>query len=286
MIRSVSTFAGVALICVTSAAPARAQGNSGSAPGQIKKNPNAGAAAAAAATASPATAAAATSAPSSSPNNVLYYGSWLDDASVMAPGTYWMGASTAYWRSDAAHQVDAPVLMGAAGVTTRTQVGASLPIYHFQDQTGFSAGGVGTVSVYGKVMLLDPAAGHRVGLAVAPLIEAAPGAARPFGWALPVNLEARAARFRAYGSAGYFSRGSIFGALAVEVPTSPRTAVTGSFGESHAAGATQTSMGVSLSFSAAPTTGLFVSLSHSSAASTLSNGGISIGGGISVLLKP
>ena len=285
MIAGVKAIALVALIGAAMAAPAGAQGKSASAPGQSKKGGNAGAAAAAAATVSPATATSATSAPSSSPNNVLYYGSWLDDASVMERGSIWMGASTAYWKADTAHQVDVPVLMGAAGLTRRVQVGASLPIYHFQDQSGLSASGVGTVSVYGKLMLMDAGAGRRLGLAVAPLIELAPGADGAFGWALPVNVETRADRFRVYGSAGYFSRGSIFGTAAVEVPTSSRTAVTGTFGQSHAGGATQTSLGVSLSFAPEPSTGLFMSLGHSSGVASLSNGGVSLGGGVSVLLK-
>ena len=279
---SLKATAAAVLICTVTAAPAGAQGKSGSAPGQSKK----GAAAAATATVSPATAAASTSAPSSSPNSVLYYGSWLDDASVMPRGSVWMGASTAYWKADTAHQVDAPVFMGAAGVAHRAQVGASLPVYHFNDQAGFTASGVGTVSVYGKVMLLDASAGRGVGLAVAPLIEVAPGADRAFGWALPLNVEARADRFRVYGSAGYFSRGSIFGTAAVEVPTSDRTAVTGTFGESHAGDSNQTSVGVSLSFFVSPTTGLFIGLGHSSAGASLENGGVSIGGGISILVKP
>ena len=286
MIAGVKAVAAAVLMCAAAASPAGAQGKSGSAPGQGRKSANQGAAAAAAATVSPATATAATSAPSTSPNNVLYYGSWLDDASVMPRGSIWMGASTAYWKADTAHQVDAPVFMGAAGLTRRAQVGASLPVYHFNDQAGFSASGVGTVTVYGKVMLLDSSTTRAVGLAVAPLIEVAPGAERAFGWALPVNVEARADRFRVFGSAGYFSRGSIFGTAAVEVPTSRRTSLTGTFGESHAGDSNQTSVGVSLSVSVSPSTGFFVGLGHSSAAASLGNGGVSVGGGISLFVKP
>jgi hypothetical protein len=282
----VRTFVMVAVVCIATATQASAQGNSGSAPGQAKKGANAGAAAAAAATVSPATATAATSAPAVAPGNALYYGSWLDDASVMAPRTLWVGASTAYWKADAARQVDAPILMGAFGVAPRIQVGGSLPIYHFRDETGVSASGVGTVSLYGKVMLLDPGSKAHVGLAVAPLIEAAPGADAGFGWALPVNVEVRADRFRVYGSSGYFSRGSVFASAAVEIPTGGRTAVTWNLGQSHASGSHQTSVGMTLAFFPASTTGLFVSLSHSSAAANLNNGGTSIGGGFSFSLQP
>jgi hypothetical protein len=96
----------------------------------------------------------------------------------------------------------------------------------------------------------------------------------------------RADRFRVYGSGGYFSRGSIFGSVAVEIPTGNRTAVTWNLGQSHASGSHQTSVGMTLSFFPASTTGMFVSLSHSSAAANLNNGGTSIGGGLSFSLQP
>ena len=268
------------IVCVAIPIPAIAQGKSGSAPGKNKPD-SGGAAAAAAATVSPATATAATSTPASAPNTVLYYGSWLDDASVMTPGTIWAGASTSYWKAATARQVDAPVVMGAVGVAPRIQVGGSLPIYHFRDQAGLSASGVGTISAYGKVMLIDPSVKRGIGLALVPLIELAPGSDQRFGWALPVNVELRTARMRLYGSAGYFSRGSIFGTVAVEMPVSQRTAVTASFGQSHAGGFHQTSISASLSVSATPTTGFFVSIGHASAAENLTNAGVSMGGGIS-----
>jgi hypothetical protein len=46
-------------------------------------------------------------------------------------------------------------------------------------------------------------------------------------WAVPVTLERRFAKFRAYGAGGYFSRGSVFAAGAVEVPVHDRIVVTG-----------------------------------------------------------
>src|SRR5205085_12658154 len=169
-----------------------------------------------------------------------------------APRTIWAGASTAYWKAAGARQVDAPILMVAAGVTRGVQIGGSVPIYHFRDQSGLADSGVGTVSMYGKVRLIDPAVSRRAGLAIAPLVEVTPGASTGrVGWALPVNVEARAERFRVYGSAGYFSRGSIFGSAAIEVPAGRRASVTGNFGQSHASGTHQTSVGLGLSFAPA-----------------------------------
>jgi hypothetical protein len=282
MITASRTLTLFGIMCGALIIPAHAQGKSESAPGQIKK----GAAAAAGATVSPATSTSATSAPSTAPNRVLYYGSWLDDASVMDPGTTWLGVSSAYWQADTARQVDAPVLMVARGLSRRTQVGASLPIFHFRDDTGSAASGVGTVSVYGKLMIVDPAGSHGVGIGIAPLIEVASGAGERFGWALPVNVESRRDRFKVYGSGGYFSRGAVFATAAVEIPTSPRTSVSGNFGQSHSGGSHQTSVGISGSFSPTSTTGFFASLGRSSAAAGLQNGGISFGGGMSMLWAP
>src|SRR5207247_1945616 len=124
MIVSVRTI-GITLLCAVVATAAAAQGNSGSAPGQQKdKSSHGGAAAAAAGSASPATSVSSTSAPATSGSSALYYGSWLDDASTMTPGSAWMGLSTAYWKSNTGRQLDAPVMMGAIGVSPRTQIGA------------------------------------------------------------------------------------------------------------------------------------------------------------------
>jgi hypothetical protein len=176
--------------------------------------------------------------------------------------------------------------MGAVGVAPRIQVGGSLPIYHFRNQEGLSASGVGTVSAYGKWMLSDPSVKGRTGLALTPLIEWAPGSEQRLGWALPVNVEVRTARMRLYGSAGYFSRGSLFATVAVEAPVGQRAAVTATFGQSHAGGFRQTSIGAGLSVYATPATGFFVSIGHASAAEQLTNAGVSIGGGISFTRLP
>src|SRR6186997_499495 len=174
MTASVRGGALIAMLWLALSSSAAAQGKSESAPGQARRTSNPGAAAAAAATVSPATATASTSAPAASANSALYFGSWLDDASMMAPRTLWLGVATAYWKAETARQVDAPIVMGALGISPRAQIGASLPVYHFRDETGLADSGVGTVSVYGKVMLLDPASQRRVGVAVAPLVEVVP----------------------------------------------------------------------------------------------------------------
>jgi hypothetical protein len=201
----------------------------------------------------------------------------------MAPGSAWLGASSAFWKANTGRQIDVPVMMAAIGLARRAQMGGSVPIYHFRDPNGLSAHGIGTVSLYGKLMLLDPAATHRFGLAVAPLFELAPGADKRVGWALPINIEARTRRLRIYGSTGYFSRGSVFGAIAAEVAAGSRTSITGTFGQSYAAGSHQTDISIGLALATSRTTSAFVSLGRAFTSDAMP-GSVSFGGGISLAM--
>ena len=84
-----------------------------------------------------------------------------------------------------------------------------------------------------KVSLRDPtAAGRSFGVAVVPVLEFLSSGSVPEGggrvfWALPVSVEKRFARCRAYGTAGYFSRGAAFASGALEVPLSAKVTATG-----------------------------------------------------------
>jgi hypothetical protein len=166
------------------------------------------------------------------------------------------------------------------------QAGASLPIYHFRDGTGLSETGVGNISLYGKWVMVDAAkTRHGVGLAVAPLVEMTPGAGDSFGWALPVNIEMRMSQMRVYGSAGYFSRGSMFATIAAQISAGSRVALSGNFGQSYAsAGTHQTTIGVGAFVSTTATSGLFVGIGQTFQPAELGPGGVSFGGGVSFLL--
>jgi hypothetical protein len=223
----------------------------------------------------------ATSAPAAA-NAIAYYGSWLDDASVVRPGQLWVGLSTGYWRGSGSRQIDAPVASIVAGINSRMHAGGSLSFYHFRDADGLSQNGFGSMSLYTKVLLVDPSrAGARIGVAVSPLIELPPGSGESIGWALPVNVESRHARLRLYGSAGYFSRGSIFGTAAVEVPVSSRVSLTGSFGRAHADTGSQTSLGIGTFLTMTSTSGVFVGLGQTFMPEGIGPGGLSFAGGLS-----
>ena len=280
----------LALALVT-AGPAMAQGRSDTAPGRTKdktksNEPASSSRASQSGLASPVTATSSTSAPAASANAVAYFGSWLDDASIVAPKDVWVGLATGYWRGDSNRQIDAPVMSAAIGITPRLQAGGSASFYHFRDAAGISENGFGSFSLYGKFLIADPLRGpNAIGVAITPLLEFSPGSDAPVGWALPVNLEARRGDARVYGSAGYFSRGSVFGTVAADIPISSRVFINGTFGQSYArAGTHQTSLGVGASLGLTVTSGLFIGLGKTFMPSALGPGGVSLAGGMSFLL--
>lgn len=281
----------LALGVLLAAGPAMAQGRSDSAPGQNKDKPAKASKPAAKAPqsgiASPVTATTSTSAASA--NAVAYYGSWLDDATIVAPGDVWVGLATGYWRGSSNRQIDAPVVSGAVGIAPRVQAGGSASFYHFTDADGISENGFGSLSLYGKFLIADPArAPNAVGVAITPLLELSPGSAAPVGWALPVNVETHRGDTRIYGSAGYFSRGSVFGTIGADIPITSRLFLNGTFGQSYArTGTHQTSIGVGASVGVTATSGVFVGLGQTFMPASAGPGGVSIAGGMSFLLpKP
>lgn len=266
-----------------------AQGRSDSAPGKTKDRKSGSSSSSRASQsglASPVTATTSTSAPAASANAVAYFGSWLDDASIVAPREVWVGLSTGYWQGANNRQIDAPVVSAAVGINPRVQAGGSASFYHFRDAEGFSERGFGSFSLYGKLQVADPTrAPGALGVALTPLLELSPGSEAPIGWALPVNLEVQRGDVRLYGSAGYFSRGSVFGTVGADIPLSSRVFLNGTFGQSYArAGTHQTSLGIGASMGLTPTTGVFIGLGHTLMPAAMGPGGVSIAGGMSLLL--
>ena len=236
--------------------------------------------------ASPATSSSSTSAPAAAANAVVYYGSWLDDASIVSPGDVWIGLATGYWRGDSNRQFDVPVVSAAVGITSRFQAGGSASFYHFRDPDGLTESGAGTFSAYGKFQLLDPMrAPNAIGVAITPLFELSPGSSDRFGWALPVNIETQRGNLRVYGSAGYFSRGSAFGTIGADIPVGSRYALSANFGQSYASSGThQTSLGAGFSVGLSPTSGAYVGIGQTLMPTSIGPSGVSLAGGVSFLL--
>ena len=146
------------------------------------------------------------------------FGVWLDDATTRAKGGGSAGFGIGYWRGGGASLVDIPILDAAYAVTDRVQLGMSVPFYR-TDYFGTTSRGVDDMYFSGKIVLIDPAIQDaRFGIAVTPLLEVlSPGFFEDrVHFALPVSAEFRATPLRVYGSTGYFSRGAVFGAGAVE----------------------------------------------------------------------
>jgi hypothetical protein len=85
-----------------------------------------------------------------------------------------------------------------------------------------------------KYTLIDPTLTlSEFGLAVNPVVEVlSAGNPDRVHFAIPVSVELRRQPFRVYGSAGYFTRGSVFAGSAVEW-TGSRVIVTGSLTQSY-----------------------------------------------------
>lgn len=220
-----SVVAVVVLAASLAASPAAAQGKSGKTPGDGHGHQPGGGN-------GPETPSAPTPSPATASFNT-----WIDDATLLDPRTTWIAFSVGEWNSPAGRAIILPSAAVIAGVAPRLGVGAALPVETFRDSTGTTSTSVGDISLFAKVGLVDPAA-HAVGLAVTPLIEISTppdgSSGRQANWALPVSLEVRGAHGRVYGSAGYFSTGSVFVAAALELRPAPRFALTGTLGHTYA----------------------------------------------------
>jgi hypothetical protein len=169
---------------------------------------------------------------------VRNFGSWLDDASIMTPGSGSLTMSFAWFRSPAYHEFDAPIGDGAIGLTSKIQFGFSVPYYHVSAPGGPAIRGIGDLYLTSKVQLREPDARHHgFGVAVVPILTLLSGEAdierRRASWGLPIAMELQQNGWRVFGSAGYLSQGSVFASGAVEVSASPRLTITGTLTQSH-----------------------------------------------------
>lgn len=163
------------------------------------------------------------------------YGLWLDDASAPTHGEGRTGIGVGYYRMDGASHMNVPALDFGYGLTNRWQVSASVPFYR-SSFDGTTSRGLDDTYLSAKWTVIDPAetdAGF--GLAVSPLVEVL-SAGAPDGrvhFAFPVSLELRRQPYRLYGSTGYFTRGSLFTALAIERALQSGLVITGALTHSY-----------------------------------------------------
>jgi hypothetical protein len=181
------------------------------------------------------TSATSTTTPVSPAVSFRQFGSWLDDASAAIAHEGRTGMGIGYWRMDGGSQVNMPMLDIGYAFTDRIQASASVPFYYSR-YAGSSARGLDDIYLAGKMTLIDPALTvSEFGLAVSPVVEVlGPGSADGrIHYAAPVSVELRRQPFRVFGSAGYFSRGSVFTGGAMEWTAANGAAVTGAVTQSY-----------------------------------------------------
>jgi hypothetical protein len=223
------------------------------------------------------------------------FGAWLDDTSAGTPGEGQTSVGVGHWRMQGMTQTNLPMLGVNVGVTDRLQVGALLPFYRVS-YAGGSASGVDDIYLNAKYTIVDPTLTlSEVGLAVSPVVEVlSPGIADGrVHFALPVSVEVRREPYRVYGSAGYFTRGSVFMGGALEWTSPSRLTLTGAFTQSYSVKADPTLDALGVSTRRADVTGSVaypfgrVAVGYVSVARTLTSiaeGGttFSVAGGVAV----
>ena len=205
-----------------------------------------------------------------------------------------MAIGAGYWRARDGTFVDVPIFDGSYALTDRLQLAATVPLYR-SSYSGLSHSGLDDVYVSGKITMFD--ASNTIsggGLAVTPLLEilSAGYAGDRLHWALPVSVEWRRAPVRFYGSAGYFSRGAVFGGGAVDWATPAGTVLTVAVTQSFAtlkernSRAAQADMSVGLAQSLTDAVAAYVSIGRSLASPAGQETTFAVTGGVAFTILP
>jgi hypothetical protein len=223
---------------------------------------------------------------------------WIDDANLLAPGSMWLGVSVSDWRGTAASELNVPVVDAAVGLTSRVQLGASVPRVVGSTDPAGTSGGVGTAYVNSKIGLLNGET-SRVKLAVAPTLEVLSAAAAQTTsggsrahWGVPASVEIDRGVARVYGSGGYFSPGIWFTGSGIGAQVSRRASISGSMSRAWSTAAadplaarpSRTELSGGLSYSATPSISVFGSVGRTLATTDDNAAGTTVTVGLSVLL--
>ncbi len=170
------------------------------------------------------------------PVGIRTLGAWLDDPSILEPGASMIALSANYWQSPAGSETDLPVADVAVGVGPRLQLQGSVP-FAVQSPGGVSDRSLGDMYFGAKVGLLGKPGGNNA-LAATPLVEVlsafnTTAGDRRIHWLLPISAQVGTDSVRVSGSAGYYSRGSVFGGGALEGDISPAVTLAASLSAIH-----------------------------------------------------
>ena len=272
----------IAALALTS--PAAAQGKSGSAPGKIKDKQS--------------------TPPSSTSLPVLTPGassaspiSWIDDASLLAPGSGAFTISVARWSGADLSEVSAPIVDAAFGVTKRVQLSATIPYVVGSDDGTGPVGGWGTSYFSGKIAILDDA---DVKLAVSPILEVLGGGAAQslaegesrYQIGVPISIEVARGAVRMFAATGIFSRGAGFAGGGAGFPLTPRMGASMSFNRSWAQSDVEgvdrnrSEISGGVYYFVKPQIAAYGSIGHTIATTDENGAGLTVGTGVTFLLTP
>jgi hypothetical protein len=173
------------------------------------------------------------------PINVIL-ASGLDDPDTLEPGRVNVGLSIGRWSSLDGGQTDGPAADFSVGLVPGVQFSASVPYSRAGYSDGFRSAGLGDSYFVAKVRLIDPGT-HAIGVAISPTLEVLSSTAvsdttlglSRINFALPVSIGVDRDGFRAYATAGYFSRGAVSLGGALEGTVSDRVTLVGTLTYSH-----------------------------------------------------
>ena len=279
------------LVALAVAVPSAAQGKSGNAPGQAKK----GGVSAPSSTPLPAPATTVTgSSPISTATGASPL-SWVDDATLLEPGSAMVTISAMRWSGSGISEIDFPIVDATVGVTRRVQFSATVPRITGNEAMGI-VGGLGTSYISGKFSLIEDSAFR---LAVSPLLEilgsgavqSLPEGESRYQIGVPFSVDAGSGPVRVFAAAGFFTRGAWFAGGGTGFQLSPRMGASLSFTRSWASefeGVRRNRSEVSGGVSYFLTDQIAVSGSMGHTVATLAeNGaGLSVGGGVTFILAP
>jgi len=220
---------------------------------------------------------------------------WLDDASLLPPGSTSLTISTMRWSGTDLSEVHFPIVEASVGLAPRFQVGVSVP--HTIGNVDGTGGGIGTSFISGKIALLTGESS--VKLAVSPMIEVlAAGAVQALPsegrtqLGIPVSAEFARGSTRVFASTGFFSHGVWFAGGGAGFQNTPKVGTSISFTRSWVgAGATGISrhrqeLSGGVSYLVRSQAAVYGALGRTIATTDDNGAGATISGGVTFLFTP
>jgi hypothetical protein len=282
----------IAMVALAVAVPAAGQGKSGSAPGKNKK----GTPPSSSSLPGPTTTATSSASPLSTATGASPL-SWLDDASLLEPGSVMLSLSAVRWSGSGVSEVNFPIVDAAVGLTRRVQFSATVPrVVPGAVESGV-VGGLGTSYFSTKIALI---ADSDIKLAVSPLVEvlgsgavqSLPEGESRYQLGLPVSVDVSAGTARLFAAAGYFTRGAWFAGGGIGFPLSEKmgasVSLTRSWSKTDIEGVHRNRSEVSggVSYFVTQQIAVYGSLGHTIGTAAENGAGVSVGGGVTFFMVP